>query len=503
MKTTQNYGLNVFEGTDKVSLAKMNENTEKVDKALGQKQERLSGSANQLVGFDENGNAAAADYAVIHTGGQQLPARILVKKAGPLDVAPNTDVPGPHHVVSYGDYNGYSLYENLYKSGVARHYGRYSYANTRFKAYRLDHVTREAVVILDLLPDGAEDENYVSGHDTILAVDENYIYFAKHSVENNSSDSSSAKAGGNILKYDHAGNLVATGPASGDQGWLYDHYRSISSDNGGYYTIMYHVAEAMTYNAKDGYYTFGGVAQTKDFIILHYKGQQSTSGYLTNLTIISKEELKVMSGGTGNNGGVSYQFSSWDEGWFNAVYNGNFVYVRPYSITSCLFWALTTEVTDGYTQINAAVAYNSVVCDGYSGLYFDGLQRGPYKDADHCYYLVSTSDDKYSVITEDNIDPATGKITVNYLLSDSTYISADALRTNCDPVKGDFSYRDAPYQVYPTYTAPGTATAIPDGFSAIAPFKVDDYFYLRDSSYNVFRVKNATQYLFDRAEVIE
>lgn len=423
---------------------------------------------------------------MIDTGAEQYPARILVQETGPLDQPPNTNIPGPHFVHSYGSYSGITKFANLYKAVSTCHAGRYSYAHDQYHAYRLDAVTREVKLLADL-----EGKAGVYAHvDRILAVDDQYIYFAKHSAYEKSE--SDYKAGGNILKFDHSGKLVETGPTSGEEGWVYNPYMSVSSDSQYRNSIM----------------ADPSASQTENYILLSNAGVQVVGGkYMHNSSIISKRALKVLSPGSGWQGGVSWEGPGWNEGFVHGVYFGDYAYF-VYSMDkgyNTKFCKLTDAAQNGYTIINDSDVRVKLSDKDYS--YVTWLTHGPLrKDERHCYYLVTGGDGVYySVITEEDIDTATGEITIAYGLDSDgdTYITESALFQNYDPIKGDFNVRGTPYQVHPTYVAPTSVPSLPSGFSELIPFEVDDFLHLYDGEYNFFRVKNRTQYIFDRAEVVE
>lgn len=351
--------------------------------------------------------------------------------------------------------------------------GRYSYNFTRTQAYKLDHMTRTATLLADL-------SGYIGSvsptYDRIFAVDDQYIYFAKHLA--NSFSGPNPKIYGTTYKFDHSGELISSYTASGLD-WMFNPARGWSGENLGTVGSCF---EKWFVN----YSYLRGILHTKNYIVLFgIDGNMSTNhGYQYWISAISKTSMKVVSS--------QYNVFSATRGAYVMIDYDHDILFFSNSDKNIKIQQLSES---GVTNIvNTADCY---IKFGGKNYHFSEIAR-ICNHSGKSYFKITFTDSNnstyYTVITANefhNLASATTSasydlsdhVTINYIRTES--ISFDL--QNYDPAKDEFTTGGVAYDVYPSYVAANNPKSIASGYGPLPYFKVNDhYYFLREYDNEIY-----------------
>ena len=330
--------------------------------------------------------------------------------------------------------------------------GRYSYNFTKTQAYKLDHVTRTATLLADI-------SNYqgisLGDYDRIFAVDNQYIYFAKHLAHVEGTNNFY----GTIYKFDHSGNLVSSVTASGKSDWRFDTDSSCFSKL---------------------FSNFKGLIHTKNYIIiLGTDGKKPTSSGSRNyyIAVISKISLKVVAARSGAGSGVHCSFMT--------DYDNDILILSVRGPDVAYDDLIIKQLSESGASTISPSDSSCYIKFGGKTYSFAGITC-LYNHAGNSYFLLtlynsSEAKEYYTVITDAefvNLTSATSGNLTDYITI--SYISTEPLSLdiqNYDPIKDEFVTGGVQYAVYPAYIAADNPKSIKAGYAALPYFKVDDHYH--------------------------
>ena len=430
---------------------------------------------------------------IVYNAGAENRVRIKVKSLPYFETGPDT----VDTSLVFGNTadTSYTIYDNIANSSESYHAGRYSYGvYNKYYAYKVDNVTKTAELLCDLSSYVGTNSNGKS-KDRIIAVDDDYVYFATHLSCGyaSSSDDSSGNTYGTIYKFDHSGNLLSSYTDDAVTTGSYKRAWDVSVDGR---------RQSLFYQS-----TYFALRQSKDYIVIRHAGSTTYTNGARHYTYcaISKKALKYV--------GKIAEFSDSKTGYppFHVV--GNLLYGQHganYSendYAAMTVWRLTDSAAPAVIISNTSTG-NTFIESTLGAMYCRRMEiiSGNNGKVYYRLYLYvgaydgssSSCSKMYTVVTGDHINFSTGKITVNYVTSST--IPFD--KNNAYDIVQDKFYRfGVPYSVYPAYEPPASPLpTLNSAFTLATVPIVDGYVHTVGSDGTIYKDKLRDFYEIERME---
>lgn len=354
------------------------------------------------------------------------------------------------------------------------------YACINKVAYKLDPTNHTVTVLKDFsteLP-GAMDQ--------LLAVDESYIYAAKHIQTGNN-------AYGSLIKYNHYGDEISkvTG-ASGD--WAVNHDAGFSNAGSTNESLFAPKNNSYGYSTLEEY--MGSRWQTKDFLVIkrHSYYSNTNNCYYIYCSVIRKDTLAFVEtnknigycdGGAGTGDAVAYSKNTI---FLAAVYPNfpDYDSIRALLLTNSAVTVKKDDILkfDGKTYGLESANVNYRVCFGWRN---DIVIYAEKLGGTLTGYFYCKADEVVN-----------GVLTAKYFSEGTMYIQSrmEAIRWY-DPTNDKYSFKGAEYPLRTQNVLGGPSYEVPEGLVIPAFFAADGHYwfakngayYLANQTKNVYSMQ--------------
>lgn len=358
----------------------------------------------------------------------------------------------PYGAIPANKFNVVGLYEEdaykLLQLNSTHIVGQYAYAYKGKVAYKIDLNTMSAQTLVDL------SSKYPGSSDTIVCVDENNIYFARHTV------SSGDTAYGTMIKLTHTGTVVKeTAQTEGE--WSWDKNTGFQGSSS--YTSAF----------SNNYPTI----QTKNyFAVIPYSSSWSTSYYRTAIAyIFKKSDCSFV--GTTRTFYIYYTAApssiERNDKYFSD-YDNDVVFINGHSVIRTLL--MGSKTLSDYDIWSYYIGSAQKSTNGNNKNEILNISNG------NIYQYVENQG--YTILRYTSNSGGILKYTGQYLSSDTIFTNGLDMLKWYNPVAKRFEYFGTNWNVYYSPLKPVDAVDMPNHYEVSAVAKVGDSMIIHNTKTN-------------------